>query len=114
MSYTILNLALPVVNNKIDQLLLDYPVYPYQRAFAAPELRQKLVAYVLSRLPACYITLEASQVCSLESPLKCYSQEQLQHIEGLVEQGIVVLVDWAAARFKQEQEAVMAPSSWFG
>ena len=48
MSKTIANLTLPVVVQEIEKVLGTYTDHPYQKAFSMPELRQKLIVYVLS------------------------------------------------------------------
>ena len=51
MSYELINLTLPVVLAEIENVLDDYPENPYQIAFSLPELRQRLVAHVLTHTP---------------------------------------------------------------
>ena len=118
MPQTIVNLALPVVTEKVDTILLTYPLYPHQQTFAAHDLRQKLVAYVLSRMPGFYVTMDHSAACSLESPLDCYSSEQHEQIDQLIHQGIGHLLShpsqpqsWPSS---DRMETPLTPSSWFG
>jgi hypothetical protein len=87
---TTVDLTIAVVEAEADHLLHSYPYYPYQRAFSAPSLRQKLIAYVLSRLPNLYGVIEA-QAVSTEDPLHCPSEQQ-QQIEVLVHRGIHCLL----------------------
>ncbi|PSB24120.1 hypothetical protein [Stenomitos frigidus] len=47
----LLNLTLAGVNQTIEDVLDEYPVHPYQSAFAMPELRQKLIAHIFSQVP---------------------------------------------------------------
>lgn len=54
MAYELVNLTLPIVIQEIDNVLNDYPEYPYQVAFSMPELRQRLIAQVLSQIPNYY------------------------------------------------------------
>jgi hypothetical protein len=118
MSQTIVNLALPVVTEKIDQLLLSYPFYPYQQTFASPALRERLAAYVLSRIPGLYVAMDHLSACSIESPDHCYSTEQHHQIEQLIRQGIEHLTDpyqtWNQPSAADESESALSPSSWFG
>ena len=51
MSYALVNLTLPVVMQEIEDVLDEYPEDPYQSVFSIPELRQKLIAHVLSHVP---------------------------------------------------------------
>ncbi|MGA7938029.1 MAG: hypothetical protein WCA35_31055 [Kovacikia sp.] len=46
-----MNLTLTGVNQTIEDVLDEYPVHPYQSAFSMPELRQKLIAHILSQIP---------------------------------------------------------------
>ena len=57
MSKTIANLTLPLVSLEIENVLDTYHYHPYRQAFAIPELREKLTAYVLNCVPACYAML---------------------------------------------------------
>jgi hypothetical protein len=54
MPYELINLTLPKVIQEIEHALNDYPEYPYQSAFSIPELRQQLIAHILSQIPNHY------------------------------------------------------------
>lgn len=54
MSHELINLTLPVVIAEIENVLDDYPENPYQIAFSLPELRQRLLAHVLTHTPNHY------------------------------------------------------------
>ena len=54
MSHKLTNLTLPIVTQEIEDVLEEYPEHPYQSAFLMPELRQQLIAYVLSQMPNRY------------------------------------------------------------
>lgn len=118
MSQTIVNLALSMVTEKINLLLQTYPWYPHQQAFVSPELRQKLTAYVLSRMPGLYVSMDQLSACSLESPVNCYSEEQHHEIDQLIHQGIEQLLSRALQYnhpfLTERSETLFAPSSWFG
>lgn len=129
MPQTIVNFALPIVAERIDEILAGYPFYPHQQAFSASERRQKLAAYVLSRIPGYYVTMDQAAACSLESPRNCYTAEQHQQIERLIHQGIEHLLTQAetwepysddylltdsSSQPSAKADATMAPSSWFG
>ena len=55
MSHELVNQTLPVIIQEIEYVLDDYPEYPYQSAFSIPELRQQLVAHILSNVPNSYV-----------------------------------------------------------
>lgn len=92
MSRTIVNLTLPTVLEKIDAILDAYPFYPHQQAFAVPDLRQRLTAYVMSRMPVVYVTMDDRHACNLESPGGDFSPAQHAQINRLIRQGIDTLL----------------------
>ena len=54
MSHELINLTLPTVIQEIENVLSEYPVHPYQSAFSIHELRQQLIAHILSQIPNRY------------------------------------------------------------
>lgn len=118
MTQTIVNLTLPVVTDKIDDILAAYPLYEYRQIVAVPELRQKLTAYVLSRLPVVYVAMESSASPYAESTGHCYSSDQHDRINQLIHQGIDALLGrpeiWRSVTTSAPVEAEPIPSSWFG
>jgi hypothetical protein len=89
MSKTTVDLTISVVEAEADTLLRDYPFYPYQRAFSAPSLRQKLIAYVLCRIPNLYALIE-QQVSACEA--LCCPPAQQKQVETLIHRGIQYLL----------------------
>jgi hypothetical protein len=118
MAQTIVNLTLPVVTQKISQLLTTYPQRPHQELFNSPDVRQKLTAYVLSRLPVIYVTMDNSQAYDLDPSVDCYSHKQNQQIEQLIHQGIDTLVAHRRSVRRRQSSPLAAaantPSNWFG
>ena len=57
MSQKILNLTLPVVSAKVDQVLQEDAVKQNPDVLAISNLREQLMTYVVRRLPAIYVTL---------------------------------------------------------
>ncbi|MBW4485706.1 MAG: hypothetical protein KME14_24520 [Tildeniella torsiva UHER 1998/13D] len=118
MTQTIINLTLPIVTDKIDDILAAYPLYEYRQVFAVPELRQKLTAYVLSRLPVVYVTMDSSTACDMTTSGHCYSSEQHSQINQLIHQGLEALLGrpetWHRRPSPELVEAEPIPSSWFG
>lgn len=116
---SIANLKLPLVAEQIEDVLDNYPHHPYQQAFAAPHLRQKLLAYVLSQIPAAYQVVEdqSSPEQSNSFLEKCSTVEHL-HIEALVRRGIQQILrenaEWASRHIPEEVNPSDAPSHWFG
>lgn len=118
MTQTIVNLTLPIVTDRIDDILAAYPLYEYRQVFAVPELRQKLTSYVLARLPVVYVTMDSSTAGDVMSPGKCYSSDQHNQINQLIHQGIDALLGrpevWQRRPNPDLVDAEPIPSSWFG
>lgn len=132
MSQAIVNLTLPIVMAKIETVLQD-PAYPrHGRTPNTADLRQRLTAYVLRRLPVIYVTLDQDTIQHLGTPSQCYSYEQHRHIDRLIQQGIQTLLNYepiyteapraahydddtavTGANHRLAQEAVTV-SDWFG
>lgn len=117
MSQTIVNLTLPIVVAKINDILNDSPTWNGWPSLAHPDLRQQLAAYVLRRMPVVYITLESDAADNLHAA-NCYSHEQHTQIEQLIQQGMQMLIDHSSSkRYGSDQvlaDAGASPSSWFG
>ena len=119
MTQTIVNLAVPLVTQKIEEILNIYPSYPHQQVFNSPNLRQKLTAYVLSRMPSFYLAVDELKACSIRSPASCYTAAQHSQIDRLIHQGIEHILQQREAWVEnplpeQIPEQTEAPSSWFG
>ncbi|WP_017299059.1 late competence development ComFB family protein [Nodosilinea nodulosa] len=118
MTQTIVNLTLPIVTDKIDDILAAYPLYEYRQVFAVPELRQKLTAYVLARLPVVYVTMDSGAASDMAVTGHCYSSDQHDQIKQLIHQGIDALLGrpeiWQRRTTTELVEAEPIPSSWFG
>ena len=91
MSYELINLTLPLVVTQIENVLDDYPPSPYQLAFSLPEMRQRLVAHVLTYTPNRYVVQGEKLI--LKSPKICQPsiQERVQ-METLIHAGILHLL----------------------
>jgi hypothetical protein len=89
MSHQIINLTLPVVLKEIENILDDYPEYPYRVAFSVEEFRQKLLAHVLSNIPNRYTVIDDSQEAPKDAkPLHRPISERLR-IENMIRGGIL-------------------------
>jgi len=95
MSQGLMNLTVTGINQTIEDVLDDYPVHPYQSAFSMPELRQKLVAHILSQVPQQLV--EGLQLAST-SPVCHYSRLQVRlRLEMLVRGSILHILRENAA-----------------
>ena len=92
MSISIVNLTLLDVSAELENLSPYYPAQIQRQIRANPDLRQKLIYYVLQRIHNHYITQ-----CQDNKPLLpahvlyCSTLEQLE-IEELIQQGIYYLI----------------------
>lgn len=109
MANTLINIAQPVVNEIIDDVLAADPSESYRETFTSSDARDRLATFVLSRLPARYMTV-ADNECSLELPRNCYSAEQHRQIRQLVHQGIQKVITRPVALTSE----TLIPSTWFG
>lgn len=117
MAKTILNLTTSVVIDQAERILNTYPVEPYQCAFSESALREKLICYVLSRVPCFYTVVDDSQsLTTINTMLP--SQEQQHQVEALIHQGIQHLLPLHQGTQKgwcdRDSEVSTAASSWFG
>ncbi len=119
MGKTIINLTLPFLVKLIEEVLETYPQYPYQQAFANPDMRQYLIAYVLSRVSSCYVVVDENKQQQWMNPnLLHYCTEQTIHIENTVRKGIEEIMckhsEQVRRQIPTKVEACVVPSYWFG
>jgi len=118
MTQAIVNLALPVIKNKVEEILHSSPDSSYQTVFASTALKEKLVAYVLRRMPTLYTTADASEACAVHQPANCFSREQQTQMDSLIHLGIQHLATQQTTWDKTVQSSSSggnpAPSHWFG
>lgn len=92
MSLSIVNLTLLDVSAEIENLSAFYPAQIQRKFLANPELRQKLLTYVLHRMNNHYIAQSQDNTPRLPAHiLYCSTLEQLE-IEELIQQGIYYLI----------------------
>ena len=89
MFYELINPTLPVVIARIENLLEDYPEYPYQIAFSLPELRQKLLAHVLTHTPNHYGVVRKNLTPKNRSFLHLSSVQKRIRMGNLIHEGIL-------------------------
>jgi len=116
MTDTIANLTLTAVIEEIDDFLEIYPNQIHQQIFSLPDLRYKLIAYVMSRIKGNYVVVDNQNTDF--SPQKIYCTEERLQIEALIREGIKRLTQEQADGFdphiSQTIHPAIAPSSWFG
>lgn len=105
MPYELINLTLPIVITEIENVLEDYPESPYQVAFSLSEMRQRLLAHVLTYTPNRYV-VQGEKLTLKEPKLLRPSpiQERMQ-MENLIHGGILHLLrenaEWVGSRLTQ-------------
>ncbi|MGI0493649.1 hypothetical protein ACN4EG_17855 [Alkalinema pantanalense CENA528] len=118
MTKTLVNLTTPVVLAEIEEVLSNYPDYPYHKVFANPDMRQELVAYVLTRVQSIYSTCDADQSEEQQSFTngRICSVQAEESIPMLIHEGILELLKEFSdpAQIPEECDAGLAPSHWFG
>lgn len=118
MPYELINLTLPLVIKQVQDILDDYPEHPYQVAFSLHELRQKLIAHVLSQIPNRYIVEDVQELSTDPKLLYPSSLEQRLHVENLIRGSILHLLrenaDRITPHISQVENSDCEPSHWFG
>ncbi|ARV59358.1 hypothetical protein BZZ01_12610 [Nostocales cyanobacterium HT-58-2] len=115
---TVVNLTEKSVIRDIEKVLDNYSYYPYRQAFAIPDLRQELIAYVLSRIPCLYSAVEHEKAYSHSYELPRQPLEQQLHLENLIHQGILFIMqeksDWIRRHICETLNVGCEASHWFG
>ncbi|MGB5961686.1 MAG: hypothetical protein WBG73_13550 [Coleofasciculaceae cyanobacterium] len=89
MSHQIVNLTLPLVLKEVENVLEDYPEYPYQVAFSVEEFRQKLIAHVLSNVPNRYTVVDDLQEPPKETKFLYRPIAERLRMENIIRGGIL-------------------------
>jgi len=117
MAKKVVNLTAPTIVEEIESVLETYPDHPYQRAFAIPDLRQELIAYVLNRISSCYVAVDESKPPAIESN-SIPAPETSECMEVLIYQGIRQILneneDLVSHQIPEETDPCFSPSHWFG
>lgn len=119
MSKNLVNLTIPIVVQELEDILETYPHHPYQEAFAHPDFRQILIAYILNRIPSHYITVDEAEKQELvnSDSLRAFLEQTL-HIETVIHQGIEKILCDQAHELNRHIPEVVDPtrvaSHWFG
>ncbi|AFZ31816.1 hypothetical protein Glo7428_3332 [Gloeocapsa sp. PCC 7428] len=118
MTKTIVNLTLPILVEEIEFALNQYPHHPYQQAFANPDLRQELIAYVLSRVFSLYVVVDEEKQQRIDFKNMYYKPEQKKEREAYIHEGIHYLIEKYAEyvyhHIPSGTNSGFTPSNWFG
>ncbi len=93
MANTVVNLTLTKVLGEFDNILATYPAQIHLKISSNPELRTKLLNYVIRHITEPQVVLIDSKTPSSISPkfLYCSTLEQLE-IEEMMQKGISYLI----------------------
>lgn len=117
MSPELINSTLPVVITEIENALEDYPEYPYQIAFALPELRQRLLAHVLTHTPNHYTV--AGEKLTPKAPKFAYPSSMQERVrrENLIHGSILHILrenaEWVGCQITQMESLDCTIHNWF-
>ncbi|AFY88969.1 MULTISPECIES: hypothetical protein [Chroococcidiopsis] len=118
MSKTLVNLTHQALIAEVEAVLDNYPYYPHCQAFANPDLRQELIAYVLSRIPCAFSAVDDRDLTFLTYRLPGDRAEYRIQIENLIHQGICCVLqdkaDWVSCHIPEPYQCGVEPSHWFG
>jgi hypothetical protein len=119
MSKAVVNLTIPFVLREIEAVLDTYTQDFYRNAFAIPELRQELVAFVLSRIPNRYMLCESGRERLYHPCESSPSLEERLRFEATIYEGIQYVLqthpDFIEHQLPIEvDDPAAAPSHWFG
>lgn len=118
MTQEIVNLTSPVIVEKVEKVLSAAPIRSKISSKTLPTLQDKLVTYVLRRMPTCYITTDDVQSCFADTPVNCFSSAQQAQMDDLIQEGLQHLMtqrkSWEMPESASISEIDRAPSSWFG
>jgi isocitrate lyase len=120
MTAQIVNLTYYTIVREIDAILDTYPYHPYRQAFANPDLRRRLITYVLNRVNNQYATVDQDSALASDRMQSNLSFEQWKQLETCIHQGIQHLfydhLDWIEHHVPDVDvdQAQLGPSHWFG
>jgi hypothetical protein len=93
MDITIINMTFLKVNGELEKLSTHiYPTSTYQKILRNPQLRQKLLAFVLSRIPNHYVAFSTDKIISISPESLNGNHSQRQELKKLIQQGVVHLI----------------------
>lgn len=93
----------------IENVLDDYPEYPYQVAFSIKELHQKLVAHVLRHLPRSYATTVDGKPAKANAKFPYRSKAERIRLDALIRGSILHILrenaDWVGRHIEQKDSS---------
>ncbi|MCA1993278.1 MAG: hypothetical protein LDL41_14750 [Coleofasciculus sp. S288] len=90
---------------EIENVLEDYPEYPYQAAFSIRELRQKLVDHVLRYIPFSYSVIVDAEQPKTNTRFSYRSKAERIRLDALIRGSILHILrenaDWVSHHIHQ-------------
>ena len=120
MAMKLVNLTLLKLNEELESLLEKNFEWISQSQLQDSDFRQKLIAYVLNRIPNRYVAVDAENESSISSEFLIYSNQEALYMEKQICQGIYSLTksDLNYYNFSHatyiEINSPYYHSSWFG
>lgn len=119
MANKLINLTLLKVNAEITRSLPTYPEDIHQKISQDSNFKNKLLAYVLTRIPNRYIATNEENIPAVLPKSVFYSLPEQIEIEELIQQGVYYLVNKQAtaynfSRHSRKSDSAYTPSDWFG
>lgn len=117
MSKKIFNLLTPVIVREVEEILSHYSDHPYQQAFANPELRDELIAFVLNSVPGNYVVFDEASERPPSTDFRPSAHDR-ETIDIWIHQGIQHIFERYAEAIPHHIPDVddpgLLPSQWFG
>lgn len=115
MPLSLINLTLPAIFKEIEDVLAEYPEYPYQVAFSLPRWRQELITRILTQTSCRYILVESSEDISI-NPYHLYLPlERRLHLEEMIRENVLRLLqkylDWNFSQMMPKDRSISDKSS---
>lgn len=105
------NLTLLKVNEELDVFLDNHTAYIYKRAFNQPEFRQRLLAFILKRIPNRYASLEsASKFASFSPKSVNFTHQEKIMVQKLIYRGFYQLYQRDQENAVQQEYVPINPS----
>jgi hypothetical protein len=118
MPTVIVNLTQQNVIQEMERVLETYPDHPYQQAFAHPELHQRLLAWVLSRVPNLFMVAEETDAIAIHPTYTPYCTDVRSCLEFVIRQGIQDILMQEQQTIEhcvpEEDDPNLPVSHWFG
>ncbi len=118
MPHEIINLTFLKVLYELENLSSDFPTKIRRKLLTNPELKSKLLAYVLNKVPNRHIVTDSEKVSSISAQFICFSVLEELQIEKSIKQGIYYILeleqenDYSFLEGCKNMNSIYLPSDW--